>query len=166
VGISYDQSSLWQKLAGVPEEIFEREVQDETHMPTTTGLIRHRSPLPPMPRASARCATRRGSSPAFSSCRLACRRALVVAYRHDAIGNEIEFSTLPGYPVSGSAGSIWIGTSFSAVQRTGRCAVARAPRPVRLHRRATRLEWPKDSAHRWMFFGAQVTRDGRFDSAS
>jgi hypothetical protein len=40
VGISYDQSSGWQKLAAAPEEIFEREVQDKTHMPTTTGLIR------------------------------------------------------------------------------------------------------------------------------
>ena len=40
VGISYDQSSRWQKLAAVPEEIFERQVQDKTHMPTTAGLIR------------------------------------------------------------------------------------------------------------------------------
>jgi hypothetical protein len=40
VGISYDQSSRWQKLAAVPEEIFVRGVQDKTHMPTTTGLIR------------------------------------------------------------------------------------------------------------------------------
>jgi len=40
VGISYDQSSRWQKLAAVPEEIFERQVQDKSHMPTTAGLIR------------------------------------------------------------------------------------------------------------------------------
>jgi hypothetical protein len=40
VDISYDQSSRWQKLAAVPEEIFERQVQDKTHMPTTAGLIR------------------------------------------------------------------------------------------------------------------------------
>ena len=30
VGISYDQFSRWQKLAAVPEEIFEREVQGKT----------------------------------------------------------------------------------------------------------------------------------------
>jgi hypothetical protein len=40
VGISYDQSSRRQKLAAVPEEIFERQVQDKIHMPTTAGLIR------------------------------------------------------------------------------------------------------------------------------
>ena len=40
VGISFDQFSRWQKLAAVPEEIFERQVQDKTHMPTTAGLIR------------------------------------------------------------------------------------------------------------------------------
>ena len=40
VGISYDQFSRWQKLAAVPEEIFERQVQDKTHMPTTAGPIR------------------------------------------------------------------------------------------------------------------------------
>ena len=40
VDISYDQSSRWQKLAAVPEEIFERQVQDKSHMPTTSGLIR------------------------------------------------------------------------------------------------------------------------------
>jgi hypothetical protein len=40
VDISYDLSSRWQKLAAVPDEIFEREVQDKTHMPTTAGLIR------------------------------------------------------------------------------------------------------------------------------
>jgi hypothetical protein len=40
VDISYDQSSRWQKLAAVPDEIFEREVQVKTHMPTTAGLIR------------------------------------------------------------------------------------------------------------------------------
>jgi hypothetical protein len=39
VGISYDQSSPRQKLAAVPEEIFEHAVQDNTHMPTTAGLI-------------------------------------------------------------------------------------------------------------------------------
>ena len=32
VGISYDQSSRWQKLAAIPEEIFEREVQGKTHI--------------------------------------------------------------------------------------------------------------------------------------
>ena len=31
VDISYDQSSRRQKLAAIPEEIFEREVQDKTH---------------------------------------------------------------------------------------------------------------------------------------
>ena len=31
VDISYDQSSRWQKLAAISEEIFEREVQDKTH---------------------------------------------------------------------------------------------------------------------------------------
>jgi hypothetical protein len=40
VGISYDQFSRWQKLAAVPEEIFERQMQDETHVPTMAGLIR------------------------------------------------------------------------------------------------------------------------------
>jgi hypothetical protein len=40
VGISRDQSSRRQKLAAVPEEIIEREVQGKTHMPTATGLIR------------------------------------------------------------------------------------------------------------------------------
>ena len=40
VGISYDQFSRWQKLAAVPEEIFERQMQDETHVPTIAGLIR------------------------------------------------------------------------------------------------------------------------------
>ena len=34
VDISYDQSPRWQKLAAVPEEIFEREVQKK---PTATG---------------------------------------------------------------------------------------------------------------------------------
>jgi hypothetical protein len=40
VGISYDQFSRWQKLAAVPEEIFERQMQDKTHVPTMAGLIR------------------------------------------------------------------------------------------------------------------------------
>ena len=40
VGISYDQFSRWQKLAAVPEEHFERQMQDKTHMPTMAGLIR------------------------------------------------------------------------------------------------------------------------------
>jgi hypothetical protein len=40
VGISYDQFSRWQKLAAVPEEILEREVQDENHIPTRAGVIR------------------------------------------------------------------------------------------------------------------------------
>ena len=39
VGISCDQSSRRQKLAAVPKEIFEHAVQDNTHMPTTAGLI-------------------------------------------------------------------------------------------------------------------------------
>ena len=33
VGISYDQFSRWQKLAAIPEEIFERQMQDKTHGP-------------------------------------------------------------------------------------------------------------------------------------
>ena len=36
VGISYDQSSRWQKRAAVPEEIFEQ-VQDKT-LPNTAGM--------------------------------------------------------------------------------------------------------------------------------
>ena len=38
VGISYDQSSRWQKRAAVSEEIFEQ-VQDKT-LPNTAGMAR------------------------------------------------------------------------------------------------------------------------------
>lgn len=40
VGISRDQSSRWQKLGAVPDETFERELADPTHMPATNGIIR------------------------------------------------------------------------------------------------------------------------------
>ena len=43
MGISYDQSSRWQKFAAVPKEIFEHAVQDNTHMPTTAGVIQRQS---------------------------------------------------------------------------------------------------------------------------
>ena len=38
VGISYDQSLRWQKLAAVSEEKFEPEAQDKTHMPITARM--------------------------------------------------------------------------------------------------------------------------------
>lgn len=39
-GISLRQAEQWEKLADVPDEVFEREVKDKTHMPTTNGIIR------------------------------------------------------------------------------------------------------------------------------
>jgi hypothetical protein len=52
LGISYDQSSQWQKLADVPDEIFEQALREPN--PSTTGIImRHvvaeRGPLPRSP---------------------------------------------------------------------------------------------------------------------
>ena len=56
VGISFDQFSRWQKLAAVPEEIFERQMQDKTHMPTMAAIY-PATPWAAMTRSSlaARC---------------------------------------------------------------------------------------------------------------
>ena len=56
VGISFDQFSRWQKLAAVPEEIFERQMQDKTHMPTIAAIY-PATPWAAMTRSSlaARC---------------------------------------------------------------------------------------------------------------
>jgi len=50
-GVSYDQSSQWQRLAAVPAEEFEADLADPMWRPTTSGLIdrheaRERGPLP------------------------------------------------------------------------------------------------------------------------
>ena len=50
-GISYDQSSQWQKLAAVPDDQFEADLSDPMWRPTTSGLLeradaRERGPLP------------------------------------------------------------------------------------------------------------------------
>ena len=52
LGISYDQSSQWQKLAAIPDEEFEADLKDSAWRPTTSGMIdrreaRERGPLPP-----------------------------------------------------------------------------------------------------------------------
>jgi hypothetical protein len=39
LGISYDQSSLWQKLAEVPEDEFEAEVANPVSMPTAASIV-------------------------------------------------------------------------------------------------------------------------------
>jgi hypothetical protein len=39
-GISKKQAERWEKLAEVPDEIFEHEVKDKAHIPTTNGIIR------------------------------------------------------------------------------------------------------------------------------
>jgi hypothetical protein len=44
LGISYDQSSKWQKLATIPTSEFEHAVSDPTTMPTTNGIIRATTP--------------------------------------------------------------------------------------------------------------------------
>jgi len=40
LGISRDQSSKWQKLAGVPEDQFEDALRDPEHKPSTAGILR------------------------------------------------------------------------------------------------------------------------------
>lgn len=43
-GISYDQSSQWQKLADVPEEVFEERMSDPLGVPSTAEIIRRADP--------------------------------------------------------------------------------------------------------------------------
>jgi hypothetical protein len=42
LGITYDESSKWQKLAAIPEEEFEGTVERPGSVPTTEGVIQHR----------------------------------------------------------------------------------------------------------------------------
>jgi hypothetical protein len=43
-GISYDQSSRWQKLADVPEDRFEAALADPDVIPTTSGILQAEAP--------------------------------------------------------------------------------------------------------------------------
>ena len=40
IGISYNQSSRWQKLASVPKDVFEAALSDPNEKPSTNGIIR------------------------------------------------------------------------------------------------------------------------------
>lgn len=39
-GISTDQAKQWEKLAAVPDDLFERQIADPTQRPTTNGIIK------------------------------------------------------------------------------------------------------------------------------
>lgn len=39
-GITSKQAQQWEKLATVPDDLFEQQLTDPTHMPTTAGIIR------------------------------------------------------------------------------------------------------------------------------
>jgi hypothetical protein len=46
LGISYDQSSQWQKLVAVPADEFEADLADPAWRPSTTGIIDRRIEIP------------------------------------------------------------------------------------------------------------------------
>jgi hypothetical protein len=58
LGISKDQSSLWQKLAEVPEDEFEAEVANPVSMPTAASIVSSTSANHTLSVAQRRCAAR------------------------------------------------------------------------------------------------------------
>ena len=89
VGISYDQSSPRQKLAAVPKEIFEHAVQDNTHMPTTAGVIQ-RQPCKKVPRPFT-SSLRAFSTPPVNRPRHPPRRASVPPPHYPSIEARTQF---------------------------------------------------------------------------